>query len=163
MGILNLTRPANLRGNLTVTGNVTASTGTVTGKTLVASARRTASGGITNVTSTQAGSTLSGTGLTFITSASTVGSNIFHLPHPTAVGQIKEVVASVGTTDAVDLLVSATTSVTVFGCTGNAVRFSTGANKINAVTFVAKSTSGNARWAVLSAGAGVTVVGSSGV
>lgn len=118
---------------------------------------------VTAVSASGAGGTLAGFGTTVITSASTAGSNIFHLPDPVVKGQVKRLVVSVGTTDAVDVLVSATTTRTIFGATGNALRFSTGANKLNGATLVAVSTSGNARWGVTAAGAGVTIVASTGV
>lgn len=147
MGVEKINRGEYVGGTITASGRVTAPS------------YRVATAGITTKTSTQAGSTLSGEGASFITASATAGSNIFHLPHPT-VGVLKTLVVAVGTTDAVDVLNSVSTAETFFGCTGNALRFSTGANKLNGALLVGKSTT---QWAIVSAGAGVTVVGSSGV
>ena len=155
MGVEKVHRGLRVDGALTVTGAVgsTAAT-TLDGITNTGSAVVAAE----TLTSTQAGSTLSGNGVSFITSGATAGTNIFNLPTPVA-GQVKHLAVSVGTTDAVDVLNSATTTRTFYGATGNALRFSTGTNKIRGVTLVAKSTT---QWAVIGGSTGISILGSTG-
>ena len=111
-------------------------------------------------TSTGAGGTLDADGASFIVSASTVGSNIFHLPSPRKAGDLKVLHVAVGTTDAVDVLNSATTSRTFKGTTANALRFSTAAPKAGGALLLAASTT---QWAVVAMPANASLVGSTGV
>lgn len=97
--------------------------------------------------------TLKSYGVTFITSTSTAGTNIFTLDAPKA-GYRKSIIVDVNTTDAVDVAHASSASV-FFGTTANALRFSTGAVTPKRAVLVGKSTS---VWAVEYLSTGVTVV-----
>lgn len=94
-------------------------------------------------------------GVTFITSTSTSGTNVFTLPAPKA-GYRKTIVVDVNTTDAVDV-VPASSVTFLFGSTANGLRFSTGAVTPKRAELVGKTT---AVWAVLQLSTGVTVLAS---